>query len=74
MAKKSKTPEVTFENGRWAVGIYSTSVPGKLVNHLRKRYGVEISIEDVMALATAESSVETAVDETPGTPDNDKES
>ena len=72
MAKKSKTPEVTFENGRWAVGIYSTSVPGKLVNHLRKRYGVEISIEDVMALA---APVATAVaEDPPETPDDNKES
>ena len=70
-AKKSKVPEVTFENGRWAVGIYSTSVPGKLVNHLRKRYGVEISIEDVMALA---APVATAVaEETPEPPDDNKE-
>ena len=71
MAKKSKTPELTFENGRWAVGIYSTSVPGKLVNHLRKRYGVEISIEDVMALAAPAA---TAVPETPDPPDDNKES
>ncbi|MCB1719867.1 MAG: hypothetical protein KDK05_32495 [Candidatus Competibacteraceae bacterium] len=70
MAKKSKMPEVTFENGRWAVGIYSTSVPGKLVNHLRKRYGVEISIEDVMALA---APVATAVTEPPEPPDDNKE-
>lgn len=67
-AKKSKMPEVTFENGRWAVGIYSTSVPGKLVNHLRKRYGVEISIEDVMALA---APVATAVTEDPPEPPDD---
>ena len=70
-AKKSKMPEVTFENGRWAVGIYSTSVPNKLINHLQKKYQVDMSYDAVMALA---APVATAVaEETPEPPDDNKE-
>lgn len=66
----SKKPAITFENGRWSVGSYSTSVSGKLVNHLRKKYGVDISINDVLAMAALTA---TAVTE-PDTPDDNKES
>ncbi|MCA9900638.1 MAG: hypothetical protein KDK05_00570 [Candidatus Competibacteraceae bacterium] len=74
---KSKTPAVTFANGRWAVGGYSTSLPNKLINHLAKRYQVEISLPDLMALSqnapASDDAPVTAAPETPETPDNDKE-
>ena len=68
---KAKQPEITFENGRWSVGSYSTSLPNKLINHLRKKYQVTISLKDVMALT---APTVTAVPETPDSPDNNKES
>lgn len=75
MSKSKSKPEISYENGRWSVGSYSTSVPNKAVNYLRKR-GTDISLEDVMALATAEPPVATA--EPPAPPEesadnNDKE-
>jgi hypothetical protein len=59
MNKKTDKPAITFANGRWSVGSYSTSAPNKLINHLRKR-GVDVSLAEIMALATA-PPVETAV-------------
>lgn len=59
MSKAKQKHDITFQNGRWAVGSYSTSAPNKLINHLRKR-GVDVSLAEIMALATA-PPVETAV-------------
>lgn len=63
-------PTITFKNGRWAVGNYSTSAPNKLINHLVKQYRVTISIEDVLAM-TAETPKETAVSTAPPQDDAD---
>ena len=60
-----KKPDISYENGRWSVGSYSTSVPNKLINHLRKKYQVEISFQDVLALAAPAA---TAVPEPPAPP------
>jgi hypothetical protein len=60
MSKAKSTPAITFANGRWSVGSYSTSAPNKLINHLRKR-GVDVSLAEIMALTAADAPVETAV-------------
>jgi len=63
-----KKPGASYENGRWSVGTLTTSLPNKVVNYLRKR-GTVISLEDVLALATAEPPVETA--EPPAPPEEE---
>lgn len=75
MSKKQK-PTITFADGRWTVGSYSTSVPGKLINHLRKKHQVEMSVNDVLALATTapDAPVETAVPAAPKPDAETKES
>lgn len=76
MSKSKTKPDISYENGRWSIGNFSTSAPNKLINHLRKRYQMEMSLEDVKALAVGESPAETAAPPAPpeDSADENKES